>query len=255
MGIEVTFLGTGTSMGIPMIGCRCATCSSSDPRDKRLRTSVWIQHNDKHIIIDSGIDFRQQALEHRIPSIDAVLFTHHHVDHIFGLDELRPINFLQQKTVIAYGTEQTKEHLKRVYPYVFEGHNCPSDVPKIEYRIFDNRPFQIDDLEIIPIPLFHGELPVMGFRLARFAYCTDVSRIPKESYDLLKDLDVLVLGALRNSPHPTHFTLAEAVEEARRIEAAKTYFVHMSHELRHKSMLEQLPPNMEPAYDGLTITL
>jgi phosphoribosyl 1,2-cyclic phosphate phosphodiesterase len=255
MAMEVTFLGTGTSMGIPMIGCRCETCSSPDPRDKRLRTSVWIHYNDKHVIIDSGIDFRQQALEQRIPSIDAVLFTHHHVDHIFGLDELRPINFLQNKTVIAYGTAQTKEHLKRVYPYVFEGHNCPSDVPKIEYRIFDNTPFKIDDLEIIPIPLFHGELPVTGFRLGSFAYCTDVSRIPKESYELLRDLDVLVLGALRNSPHPTHFTLTEAVEEARNINAAKTYFVHMSHELRHKNMLEQLPVNMAPAFDGLKISL
>jgi phosphoribosyl 1,2-cyclic phosphate phosphodiesterase len=255
MAMEVTFLGTGTSMGIPMIGCGCATCSSSDPRDKRLRTSVWIQHDDKHIIIDSGIDLRQQALKNHIPSIDAVLFTHHHVDHIFGLDELRPINFLQKKTVLAYGTEHTKENLKRVYPYVFEGHNCPSDVPKIEYRTFNHTPFHLDDLEIIPVPLFHGELPVMGFRLGRFAYCTDVSRIPKESYDLLRNLDILVLGALRHSPHPTHFTLAEAVEEAHSIKAGKTYFVHMSHELGHKSMLAQLPPNMAPAHDGLKISL
>ena len=254
MAMEVTFLGTGTSMGIPMIGCSCKTCSSVDPRDKRLRTSAWIKHNDRHIIIDCGIDFRQQALLNNVPSVDAVLFTHHHVDHIFGLDELRPINFLQQKTVIAYGTEQTKEHLKRVYPYVFEGHNCPSDIPKIEYRTIDRTPFQIDDLKFIPIPLFHGELPVMGFRLNRFAYCTDVSRIPEESYDLLSDLDVLVLGALRNSPHPTHFTLTEAVKEALRIDAKKTYFVHMSHELCHENMLEQLPPTMEPAYDGLKIS-
>jgi phosphoribosyl 1,2-cyclic phosphate phosphodiesterase len=255
MGLEVTFLGTGTSMGIPMIGCRCATCTSTDRRDKRLRTSVWIKHNDKHIIIDSGIDLRQQALANKIPSVDAVLFTHHHVDHIFGLDELRPINFLQQKTVVAYGTEQTRDHLNRVYPYVFEGHNCPSDVPKIDFRTIDDAPFHLDNLEIIPIPLFHGELSVMGFRLDRFAYCTDVSRIPDESYKLLSDLDVLVLGALRNSPHPTHFTLLEAVEEARRIGASKTYFVHMSHELRHKSMLQQLPPDMKPAYDGLKLSL
>ena len=253
--MKVTFLGTGTSMGIPMIGCHCDTCLSSDPHDKRLRTSVWIHKNEKHIIIDTGIDFRQQALRHRIPSIDAVLFTHHHVDHIFGLDELRPINFLQKKTVQIFGTSETREQLRRVYPYVFEAGNCPSDVPKIEYQCFGNNRFTFENIEITPIPLYHGKLPVMGFRIDNFAYCTDVSRIPKSSYERLENLDVLVLGALRDSPHPTHFTLNEAVEEARRIAARQTYFVHMSHELSHKEMVSRLPGNMKPAFDGLKISL
>jgi len=253
--MKVTFLGTGTSMGIPMIGCHCDTCLSSDPHDKRLRTSVWIHKNEKHIIIDTGIDFRQQALRHRIPSIDAVLFTHHHVDHIFGLDELRPINFLQKKTVQIFGTSETREQLRRVYPYVFEAGNCPSDVPKIEYQCFGNNPFAFENIAITPIPLYHGKLPVMGFRIDNFAYCTDVSRIPKSSYERLENLDVLVLGALRDSPHPTHFTLNEAVEEARRIAARQTYFVHMSHELSHKEMVSRLPGNMKPAFDGLKICL
>ncbi len=253
--MEVTFLGTGTSMGIPMIGCRCDTCTSSDTRDNRLRTSVWIQKKKKNIIVDTGIDFRQQALRYAIPTLDAVLFTHHHVDHIFGLDELRPIHFLQNKMVKVFGTSETREHLLRVYPYVFDAGNCPSDVPKIEYHTFSNEPFTFNDIKIIPIPLFHGNLPIMGFRLDNFAYCTDVSRIPQSSYSLLENLDVLVLGALRDSPHPTHFTLSEAVDEAQKIAARRTYFVHMSHELSHQEMLNRLPAQMEPAFDGLKITL
>jgi phosphoribosyl 1,2-cyclic phosphate phosphodiesterase len=253
--MKITFLGTGTSMGIPMIGCRCATCRSTDERDKRLRASVWIQADDQNIIIDTGIDFRQQALKMSILSIDAVLFTHHHVDHVFGMDELRPVNFLQKKMVRIYASEITLSHLKRIYPYVFDGRTCPSDVPKIDYHVFDTRTFSVGALPVQPVPLFHGELPVTGFRIGPFAYCTDVSRIPDESYGLLQNLDVLVLGALRNRPHPTHFTLQKAMEEACRIGARKTYLVHMSHELSHREMLKRLPDHIQPAYDGLQLEL
>jgi phosphoribosyl 1,2-cyclic phosphate phosphodiesterase len=253
--MKVTFLGTGTSMGIPMIGCNCIVCNSDDPKDRRLRTSVWIENDGMNIIIDTGIDFRQQALREKLPLVDAVLFTHHHVDHIFGLDELRPINFLQKRTVKIYATAGTLEYLKRIYPYVFEGNHCPSDIPKIDYYAIDTKPFNINKLSILPISLIHGDMPVLGFRIGNFAYCTDVNKIPWKSYQHLKNLDVLVLGALRNSPHPTHFTLAEAVAEANKIGAKRTYFVHMSHELTHQQMMKQLPENAQPAFDGLTIEL
>jgi phosphoribosyl 1,2-cyclic phosphate phosphodiesterase len=253
--MKITFIGTGTSMGIPMIGCQCTTCTSSDSRDRRFRTSLWIENRGKHIIIDTGIDFRHQALKWQIPSVDAVLFTHHHVDHVFGLDELRPINFLQRKTVQIYANQRTLDALKRIYPYIFNGHNCPSDVPKIDYEIFEDLPFTVEGIKIIPIPLFHGHLPVAGFRINNMAYCTDVNQIPEESYSLLKDLDILVLGALRDTPHPTHFNLSEARREAEKINAKQTYFVHISHELSHSGMLGRLPAGMAPAYDGLQLEL
>jgi phosphoribosyl 1,2-cyclic phosphate phosphodiesterase len=253
--MRITFLGTGTSMGIPMIGCQCKTCTSTDLRDTRLRTSLWIEVGNKNIVIDTGIDFRIQALKWKIQTVDVVLYTHHHVDHIFGLDELRPINFLQKKTVQVYSNAHTLKELKRVYPYVFDGKRCPSDIPKIDHNIFNNKPFRIDGIDIIPIPLLHGSLPIVGFRIGSVAYCTDVSFIPDESYSLLKDLDILILGALRDTPHPTHFNLKEAEEEARKVGAKSTYFVHISHELNHSAMLQRLPAGIEPAYDGLQINL
>ena len=253
--MQVTFLGTGTSMGIPMIGCQCKVCQSKDPRDKRTRTSVWLKINGINIIIDTGIDFRQQALRENISTVDAVLFTHHHVDHIFGLDELRAINFLQKKPVAIYSSDHTYQHLKRVYKYVFDNSCYPSDTPEIDHQLIDEDPFQVFNIEIIPVPLFHGELPVFGFRIGNFSYCTDVSRIPPESYELLQGSDVVVLGALRDRPHPTHFTIEQAVEEAQKIGAKKTYLVHLSHEVGHQELIARLPENVQPAFDSLRINV
>ena len=253
--MQVTFLGTGTSMGIPMIGCQCKVCQSKDPRDKRTRTSVWLKINGINIIIDTGIDFRQQALRENISTVDAVLFTHHHVDHIFGLDELRAINFLQKKPVAIYSSDHTYQHLKRVYKYVFDNSCYPSDTPEIDHQLIDEDPFQVFNIEIIPVPLFHGELPVFGFRIGNFSYCTDVSRIPPESYELLQGSDVVVLGALRDRPHPTHFTIEQAVEEAQKIGAKKTYLVHLSHEVGHQELIARLAENVQPAFDGLKINV
>jgi len=253
--MKITFLGTGTSMGIPMIGCNCSVCTSEDPKDKRLRTSVWIEIDNKHIVIDAGIDFRQQALRKNISRIDAVLFTHHHVDHIFGLDDLRAITILQKRPVEIYANVETLENLKRVYPYVLNNNYCPSSVPTINHTIIDENPFMVKGVQVLPIPLFHGDLPIFGFRLGNFAYCTDVSEVPMESYRLLKNLNILVLGALRHRPHPTHFTLSEAVTIAKKIGAVKTYLVHMSHELSHSSMVSHLSTDIQPAYDGLEIEL
>jgi phosphoribosyl 1,2-cyclic phosphate phosphodiesterase len=253
--LQVTFLGTGTSMGIPMIGCQCKVCQSKDPRDKRTRTSVWLKINGINIIIDTGIDFRQQALRENISTVDAVLFTHHHVDHIFGLDELRAINFLQKKPVAIYSSDHTYQHLKRVYKYVFDNSCYPSDTPEIDHQLIDEDPFQVFNIEIIPVPLFHGELPVFGFRIGNFSYCTDVSRIPPESYELLQGSDVVVLGALRDRPHPTHFTIEQAVVEAQKIGAKKTYLVHLSHEVGHQELIARLAENVQPAFDGLKINV
>ena len=253
--MQVTFLGTGTSMGIPMIGCQCKVCQSKDPRDKRTRTSVWLKINGINIIIDTGIDFRQQALRENISTVDAVLFTHHHVDHIFGLDELRAINFLQKKSVAIYSSAHTYQHLKRVYKYVFDNSCYPSDTPEIDHQLIDEDPFQVFNIEIIPVPLFHGELPVFGFRIGNFSYCTDVSRIPPESYELLQGSDVVVLGALRDRPHPTHFTIEQAVVEAQKIGAKKTYLVHLSHEVGHQELIARLAENVQPAFDGLKINV
>ncbi|RQW05476.1 MAG: MBL fold metallo-hydrolase [Calditrichaeota bacterium] len=253
--MKITFLGTGTSMGIPMIGCSCSTCQSTDSRDKRTRTSVWIRTGGQNIIIDTGIDFRLQALRHNIRSVDTVLFTHHHVDHIFGMDELRPINFLQKKTVDIYAMPETVVHLKRIYPYVFDGYCGHSDTPRINCYEIGSGVFTANSIPVTPIPLFHGSLPIIGYRIGSFAWCTDVSAIPPESYDLLRDLDVIVLGALRDRPHPNHFTLDQAVHEAQKIRAKQTLFVHMSHEVSHKEMLKRFPEGIQPAYDGQELVL
>jgi phosphoribosyl 1,2-cyclic phosphate phosphodiesterase len=253
--LQVTFLGTGTSMGVPMIGCQCKVCQSKDPEDKRTRTSVWLKINGINIIIDTGIDFRQQALRENISTVDAVLFTHHHVDHIFGLDELRAINFLQKKPVAIYSSAHTYQHLKRVYKYVFDNSCYPSDTPEIDQQLIDEDHFQVFKIEIIPVTLFHGKLPVFGFRIGKFSYCTDVSRIPPESYELLQGSDVVVLGALRDRPHPTHFTIEQAVEEAQKIGAKKTYLVHLSHEVGHQELIARLPKSIQPAFDGLRINV
>lgn len=253
--MKITFLGTGTSMGIPMLGCHCAVCRSSDPRDKRLRASVWLQAGNRHLIIDTGIDFRQQALRAGIPTVDAVLFTHHHVDHIFGLDELRAFNIRQGKDIPIYAREETMGCIRRVYKYIFDGEEKESDIPRIEAHVIDETPFLVRGIPVTPISLWHGSLPIFGYRIGNFAYCTDVSRIPDRSVERLQGLDVLVLGALRHRPHPTHFTIEQAVEAARTIGARQTYLTHMSHAVSHRELAESLPPEIQPARDELSIEI
>lgn len=247
---RIVILGSGTSHGIPMIGCTCPVCTSPDPRDRRTRTSIAIQTAGRTFLVDTSPELRMQCLACNVTRVDAVLFTHSHADHIVGLDDLRRFNSLQKTSIPCYGNAHTLHDLHRMFSYAFkEMPDYPSTKPHLEAVEVDG-PFEVFGVPIVPIPLFHGRLPVLGFRIGPFAYCTDCSRIPDESLDLLKGLRVLVLDGLRRRPHPTHFNLEQAVEMARRIGAERTFFTHIAHELPHEATNAELPRSMALAYDG-----
>lgn len=251
--LTITVLGSGTSHGIPMIGCDCPVCASPDRRDKRTRPSITIRYAGATLLIDTSPELRLQCLACDVRRVDAVLFTHLHVDHVAGLDDLRRFNWLQQAEISCYGQPATLERLRRMFPYVFDDRiQHPSAVPRLSLHEIDG-PLEIGGREITPIPLLHGELAVLGFRVGRFAYCTDVSEIPAASRPLLEDLDVLILDALRKRPHPTHFNLEQAVREAGEIGAKRTFFTHIAHELGHEETNRSLPPGMALAYDTQVI--
>jgi len=252
----VTFLGSGTSHGVPMIGCTCAVCQSTDPRDRRSRPSVHITVEDgPAILIDTSTDLRHQALANRITRIDAILFTHSHADHIMGLDDVRRFNVMQGGDIPAYADERTADDLRRTFSYIF---NPPSEkgggVPQLALATIAGR-FNVGGVGIQPVPIFHGKRPILGYRLGNFAYLTDGSRLPDEAWPLLADLDVLVLNALRHRPHPTHFTVAEALEVVDRVKPRQTYLTHICHDLPHAATNASLPAGVELAYDGLVVTI
>jgi phosphoribosyl 1,2-cyclic phosphate phosphodiesterase len=251
---RVTFLGTGTSHGVPMIGCACDTCRSTDPHDRRLRPSIYLSvEGGPAILVDTSTDLRQQALAHGLTRVDAVLFTHSHADHVMGFDELRRFNMMQRASIPAYADARTLEDVRRMFNYVFDPPKEPGGgVPQIELRLIDGR-FSVGGLPILPVPIFHGARPILGFRFGAFAYLTDCSAIPDSSWPMLDDLDVLVLDALRHRPHPTHFSVTEALQVVRRLEPRQTYFTHVCHDLPHRATNGSLPPGVELAYDGLTI--
>lgn len=255
--MTVTLLGTGTSTGVPVVGCRCRVCQSDDPRDTRTRCSCYIQANGLGLLIDTGPDFREQALREHLSRIDAVCYTHHHFDHIAGLDDLRPFFFHNRRPMPCYGSAKTVEVLQRNYDYVF-GDDPYSGAPNLTLREIDASfcvPSRYGDdasLRITPIDAYHGTTKVYGYRLGRFAYLTDTSRIPDASLDELRGLDVLVLDALRHREHPTHFSFDEAVTVARRIAARQTYFIHMTHDILHAEDDARLPEAINLGYDGLT---
>ena len=249
--MRVTFLGSGTSTGVPVITCDCAVCLSDDPRDCRLRPSILMEWDNASILVDTSTDLRQQALRHRIERVDAVLYTHHHADHVLGLDELRLYNWRQRGPVPVYGSARTLDALRRTFWYVFDSAETGHTRPAIDPRPVDS-PFELHGVDIVPVPVLHGGLEILGYRLGRFAYLTDVSVIPESSYGLLHGLDVLVLSALRPRPHPTHLSLAQAVDEASRIGARRTLLTHMSHEMPHGEISGNLPQGVELAFDGLT---
>ena len=252
--MKITFLGTGTSHGVPMIGCDCATCRSEDPRDKRLRTSIYVQMDDgTAILVDAGPDLRQQALRHNIRRVDTIVFTHGHADHIFGLDETRRFTGVSKQSLPCYGDELTLSDIRKTFAYVFDPETPRGGgLPELDLRLVTG-PIGVGPHQVMPVPVLHGERPILGLRFGSFAYLTDCSRIPDSSWPLLHNLDVLVIDALRHRPHPTHFSLSEATEAARRIAAGRTYFTHMCHDLPHAVTNAALPDGMALAYDGLEL--
>ncbi|HVW09248.1 MAG TPA: MBL fold metallo-hydrolase [Bryobacteraceae bacterium] len=257
MSLSIRVLGSGTSAGVPTIGCECATCTSTDPRDTRLRPSILIRHTQaggevRYILIDTTPDFRAQMLAARIPRLDAIVYTHDHADHILGLDDVRPFNY-RQGVIPLYAAANTLAAIQRVFSYAFDDRKHLQYVPKLDAHAIGDEPFDAMGLRVEPIPVIHGKERIYGFRFENAAYLTDNSEVPEESVAKLGGLDVLFLDALRHKEHPTHSTVAHAIETARRIGARRTFFTHMSHDLKHEETERLLPEGMQLAYDGLEI--
>lgn len=253
--MKVTFLGTGTSQGIPVIACDCSVCKSDNLKDNRLRTSVLVEVDNQTMVIDTGPDFRQQMLRENTQNLDAVLFTHEHKDHIAGLDDVRAFNFKQKKEMEIYASENVIKALKREFYYAFEDEKYPG-VPQLRINKIDNETFNVNNTQVIPIEVMHYKMQVFGFRINNFAYITDAKTISEAELQKLKKLDVLVLNALRKTEHISHLNLQEAVEWAERINPKKTYLTHISHLMgKHNEVSSELPENVEIAYDGLKLFL
>jgi len=246
--MKVTFLGTGTSVGVPTVGCDCDTCRSSDPRDNRLRTSLLLEKDGRQVLVDASTDFRQQALRAGIDQIDAILFTHAHADHCFGLDDTRPIMF-RHGALSCFASDITWEGLRRVYWYAFEPAHYPG-VPKIQAETIDGS-FCLYSFEVEPLTVIHGRLPVTAYRIGGFAYVTDCNQIPDETCSRLEGLDVLVIDALRFKTHPTHLCLEDSLRYIDRLKPRRALLTHISHDIKHQETSDNLPAGVEIAYDGL----
>jgi phosphoribosyl 1,2-cyclic phosphate phosphodiesterase len=252
--MKLTFLGTGTSTGVPSIGCECETCLSEDPRDKRLRVSIMIEHAGQSLLVDTSSDFRQQALRFGLKRLDGVLITHCHADHIFGLDDIRPLNF-RFGALGLYANERAWVDIRRIFKYIFEPSHFGGGLPQvIAHTVYPGAPFCIgEQLEVTPLEVTHGRLPVMAYRFNDFAYATDLSEIPAQAMDALRDLDVLVLDCLRFKEHPTHLWVEKALGYVEKLKPRRTYFTHMAHDVKHERDSKRLPDGVEFAYDGLVV--
>lgn len=252
--MKLTFLGTGTSTGVPSIACDCETCLSDDPRDKRLRVSVLIEHRDKKILVDTSSDFRQQALRAGIRHLDAILITHCHVDHVFGLDDIRPLNF-RFGAMGVYANEPAWVDLRRIFQYIFDPTHFGGGLPKlVPHTVMHNSPFYIgDDLEVTPLEVIHGQLPVVAYRFNDFAYATDLKTIPPDSMDGLRDLDCLVLDCVRIKPHSTHLCLEEALAIIEDLRPRRAFLTHLNHDILHERDSKLLPENVKFAHDELVV--
>lgn len=253
--MKITFLGTGTSQGVPIIACQCAVCLSNDIRDKRLRSSVLVETDGVTLVIDTGPDFRQQMLRADVRKLDAVLFTHGHKDHTAGFDDIRGFNFVQQRPMEVYGDLHVEDTLKREFHYAFADLKYPG-VPDLNLHVIDNKPFAINGLEIIPIEVKHFKLPVLGFRMGSFTYITDANFISTKEKEKIRGTKVLVLNALRITEHISHFNLQQAIELATELEVEQTYFTHISHQMGfHTEVEKQLPNGKNLAFDGLEVII
>lgn len=252
--MRVTLLGTGTSTGVPMIGCECSVCTSADPRDRRLRTSALIETATGNILIDAGPDMRQQLLRAGVQSLHGVLITHEHQDHIGGIDDLRPLNYRMQTSVSLYSTEHTLGILRKRYHYAFDAQSGGSSRPNIDLvPITPWQAFQLAGHTIIPLPITHGPMSILGYRIGQLAYITDASYIDDHVVDAIQGVDVLIINALRDQPHPMHLSFAQAQQYVDRIGPRRAFFVHLSHDLHHADLLHRLPDFMQPGYDGQMI--
>jgi len=253
--MKITFLGTGTSQGVPIIGCDCAVCRSSDPRDKRLRSSILVETEGKTFVIDTGPDFRQQMLSNKVENITAVLFTHEHKDHVAGLDDIRPYNFKHKKAINVYAEDRVQKALRREFAYIFAENKYPG-IPRINMQLIENKELIIDGVKIMPVRAFHHKLPIFGFRINDFAYLTDVKTLNAEEKEKLKDLKVLVITCLRKEEHISHMNLSEALEFIDEIKPQKTYLNHLSHRFGlHAEEEMKLPSGVSIGYDGLSFYL
>jgi len=251
--MKITFLGSGTSQGVPVIGCTCEVCTSLDFRDKRLRSSIHIETSHQSFVVDTGPDFRQQMLRERVKRIDALLFTHGHRDHTAGLDDVRAYNFMQKMDMPVYGAQPVLDQLKIEYAYAFIKDSYPG-IPRLLLNLIDDEPFSVNGIKVLPLPVMHLKMPVHGFRFGNFSYITDANFIPEETLDKLSGTEILVLNALQREPHISHFNLEEALLMADTIKPKLTYLTHISHKLgTHADVTKELPSNVLLAYDGLQL--
>ena len=253
--MKLTFLGTGTSQGVPVVACQCPVCLSNNPKDKRLRASVMIETGTQCLVVDAGPDFRQQMLSHHVRHLNGILLTHEHVDHIFGLDDIRAFNWVQKQPTDIYAEERVQIAIRRIFDYVFATFRYPG-IPQMHLHLIENKPFRINDLEVIPIRGLHYKLPVFGFRFGKLAYVTDVNHLENTEIDKLRGLDVLVLNALRKEEHISHFNLSQALELIAEVKPEKAYLTHLSHQMGfYDEVQKELPENVFLSYDGLEINI